>query len=128
MRPFLLPALLMLAAAPAAAQEWRSAPEYDVLLTTYDIAPEEIRLKADRPVRLRFVNTSNQALVFSAGGFFKAAQMRRRDGDVVKGGTVAVPPLATQTVVLVPRKGRYKARGGSFVHRLMGMRGRIVVE
>jgi hypothetical protein len=128
MRLSLLPAVLMLAAAPAAAQDWRSAPEYDVLLTTYDIAPEEIRLKADRPVRLRFVNTSNQGLTFSAGGFFKAAQMRRRDGRVVKDGAIAVPPLATETVVLVPKKGRYKVRGGTFVHRLLGMRGRIVVE
>lgn len=128
MRLLLLPALLMLAAAPAAAQEWRSAPEYDVLLTTYDIAPEEIRLKADRPVRLRFVNTSNQGLTFSAGGFFKAAQLRRRDGRLVKDGAISVPPLATETVVLVPKKGRYKVRGGTFVHRLLGMRGRIVVE
>lgn len=128
MRSLALLAAAFLAAAPAAAQDWRSGPEYDVLLTTYDIAPEVIRLQADRPVRLRFVNNSNQALAFSAGGFFRAAKARSRDGDTVKGGRVNVPPLSTRTVVLVPKKGRYKVKGGTLFHRVLGMRGRIVVE
>lgn len=115
-------------AAPAAAQEWRMAPEYDVLLTTYDIAPEEIRLKAGQPVRLRFVNNSNQGLRFAAGSFFKEAKLRRRDGDLVEGGSIKVPALSTRTVVLVPKAGRYKARGGNFVHRMLGMGGKIIVE
>ena len=104
------------------------APEYDVLLTTYDIAPDEIRLKAGEPVRLRFVNTSNQGLSFSASGFFKDAKLRGRDGASLKGGKIEVPALSTRTVVLVPKAGRYKARGGSFVHRLLGMSGKIIVE
>ncbi len=127
MRHLLLPLALLLAA-PAAAQDWRSAPEYDVLLTTWDIQPEEIRLRADRPVRLRFVNNSNQGLRFSAESFFKAAKMRSRDGRLIRNGVLQVGPLATETVVLVPKAGRYKVRGGSFVHRLLGMNGRIVVE
>jgi hypothetical protein len=128
MRSLLVLAAAFLAAAPAAAQDWRSGPEYDVLLTTYDIAPEVIRLQADRPVRLRFVNNSNQALAFSAGGFFRAAKARSRDGDTVKGGRINVPALSTRTVVIVPKKGRYKVRGGTIMHRVLGMRGRIVVE
>ena len=127
MRHLLIP-LALLAAAPAAAQEWRMAPEYDVLLTAYDIAPDEIRLKAGSPVRLRFVNTSNNDLSFSADNFFKQAQIRRRDGAVVKGGTIEVPALSTRTVVVVPKAGRYKARGGSFVHKILGMSGKIIVE
>lgn len=128
MRPLLFLAALCLTAAPAAAQDWRAAPEYDVLLTTYDIAPAEIRLPADRPVRLRFVNNSNQGLTFSAGRFFRASKGRSRDGDMVKGGRIAVPALSTRTVVLVPKAGRYKVRGGTMFHRLLGMNGRIVVE
>jgi len=121
-------AALALLAAPAAAQDWRQAPEYDVLLTPYDIAPAEIRLQADRPVRLRFVNTSNQGLAFSAGGFFHASQARGRDGETVKGGRITVPAHSTRTVVLVPKAGRYKVRGGTIVHRMLGMKGRIIVE
>jgi hypothetical protein len=121
-------AALLLAASPTAAQDWRSAPEYDVLLTTYDIQPKEIRLKADRPVRLRFVNTTNQGLTFSAKSFFRKSKARGRDAEGLRDGTVSVGPLATETVVVVPKPGRYRVGGGSFVHRVLGMRGRIVVE
>ena len=127
MRRFLLPLTLLLAS-PAAAQDWRTAPEYDVLLSTYDIQPGEIRLKAGEPVRLRFVNNSNQALTFSAGGFFRDSRLRRRDSALVRGGSLRVPPLSTRTVVLVPKAGRYKATGANFLHRLLGMSGRIIVE
>src|SRR4051812_20120455 len=127
MRTFLLP-LALLVAAPAAAQEWRMAPEYDVQLSTYDIQPGEIRLKAGEPVRLRFVNNSNQGLTFSAGDFFRSAQMRRRDSGLVKGGSIRVPPLSTRTVLLMPKAGRYRAQGANLFHRLLGMSGRIIVE
>jgi plastocyanin len=126
MRRLLLLALLL--AAPAAAQDWRMAPEYDVQLSTYDISPGEIRLKAGEPVRLRFVNSSNKGLAFSAGGFFRSAQLRGRDARLVKGGAVKVPPLSTRTVALVPRPGRYRAQGANPLHRLLGMSGRIIVE
>ena len=127
MRAFLIP-LALAFASPAAAQDWRMAPEYDVQLSTYDIQPGELKLKGGEPVRLRFVNNSNQQLSFSAERFFKASKMRRRDGDLVKGGTVAVPPLSTRTVVLVPKAGRYRMQGRNFLHRLLGMSGRILVE
>jgi plastocyanin len=127
MRLFLLP-LAFLLAAPAAAQEWRMAPEYDVQLSTYDIQPRDIRLRAGEPVRLRFVNNSNQRLTFWAGGFFRSARLRRRDADLVRGGAVRVPPLSTRTVVLVPRPGRYRVQGANLFHRVLGMSGRIIVE
>jgi hypothetical protein len=128
MRRLFLFAAAFAFAAPAAAQDWRTAPEYDVLLTAYDIQPGEIRLQADRPVRLRFVNTSNIPLRFSAKKFFKSAQLRNRDGSVVQDGMISVQPLATETVVLVPKAGRYKTGGGTYVLRRLGMRGRIVVQ
>ncbi|HEY0148390.1 MAG TPA: hypothetical protein VGB70_05240 [Allosphingosinicella sp.] len=128
MRRYLPPLAACLLAAPAAAQDMRMAPEYDVLLSTYDIAPAEIRLAADRPVRLRFVNNSNNGLAFAAGRFFREAKARTRDGERIKNGRISVPPLSTRTVVLVPKKGRYKVQGGTLFHRVMGMRGRIVVE
>ena len=128
MRCLFFLAALALLAAPAAAQDWRQAPEYDVLLTPYDIAPAEIRLAADRPVRLRFVNTSNQGLAFSGGGFFRASKARGRDGETIRGGRITVPAHSTRTVVLVPKAGRYKAQGGTIVHRMLGMKSRITVE
>ncbi|HEX8223902.1 MAG TPA: cupredoxin domain-containing protein [Allosphingosinicella sp.] len=127
MRLFLL-SLALVVATPAAAQDWRMAPEYDVQLSTYDIQPPDIRLRAGEPVRLRFVNNSNQRLTFSAGGFFRSARMRRRDSGLVRGGSVSVPPLSTRTVVLVPRPGRYRVQGANLLHRVLGMSARIIVE
>jgi plastocyanin len=124
----LLLLIALLAAAPAAAQEWRMAPEIDVQLSAYDIQPRDIRLKAGEPVRLRFVNSSNQGLTFSAGDFFRSARLRRRDSGLVRGGAVRVPPLSTRTVVLVPRAGRYRTQGANILHRMLGMSGRIIVE
>ncbi|HEX8573324.1 MAG TPA: hypothetical protein VF759_11300 [Allosphingosinicella sp.] len=128
MRPLLLPLALLVLSSPAAAQDWRMAAEYDVQLSTYDIQPDEIRLKAGEAVRLRFVNNSNQGLRFSAGDFFRSAKLRRRDSALVRGGDIEVPPLSTRTVVLVPKAGRYKAAGANLLHRLLGMSGRIIVE
>jgi hypothetical protein len=126
-RLFLLLSLIFLAA-PSAAQEWRMAPEYDVLLTSFEIQPRLIRLKGGEPVRLRFVNNSEQRHSFSAPGFFRAAQLRRRDSARVRGGALAVAPLSEETIVLVPKAGRYSARGDNLFRRMLGMKARILVE
>jgi plastocyanin len=128
MRRLLALTCLALAAPAATAQEWRGAPEYDVLLTSYDIEPATIRLKADQPVRLRFVNTSNQDHSFAAGDFFRDSRLRRRDAERVADGSLEVPPLSTETIALVPKAGRYKVGSGRFLARLLGMKARIVVE
>src|SRR4051812_43631985 len=108
MRRWLTMIALLALAAPAAAQEWRMAPEYDVLLTSFEIQPPVIRLKADEAVRLRFVNNSGQTHRFLAGAFFRRAQLRARDRDLVRGGTLRVAPFSDATIALVPRAGRYK--------------------
>src|SRR4051794_11680957 len=105
MRRLLLLLSLLLIGGPAAAQDWRMAPEYDVLLTSFEIQPRVIRLKAGEPVRLRFVNNSEQRHRFSAPDFFRGAQLRRRDGRLVRGGTISVAPLSEETIVVVPRAG-----------------------
>ena len=128
MRRFLYLLAFFALAAPGSAQEWPRAPEYDVLLTSYDIQPEVIRLQADRPVRLRFVNDSHQRHDFTAPGFFRAARLRGRDRDMVKGGSIRVGPLSTRTIALVPRAGHYRVASRDLRQRLLGMHGRIIVE
>lgn len=124
----LIPLVLLFAASAAPAQDWRSGPEREVLLSTWNIDPERIELRAGQPVRLRFVNNSDRSLTFSAPGFFRSAELRRRDGEDAADGSIEVPPLSTRIVALVPKAGRYKATGGHLLHRLLGMRGTIVVE
>jgi hypothetical protein len=115
-------------AAPAAAQEWRMAPEYDVLLTSFEVQPKTIRLKADEAVRLRFVNNSEQPHRFSAPAFFRRAELRDHDRDAVRGGALRLPPLSDRTIALVPKAGRYKVTGDNVFRRVLGMTATIVVE
>jgi hypothetical protein len=66
-------------AAPAAAQpEWRQAREYEVLLSSFDIQPDPIRLKAGEPLRLRLTNNSTIAHSFNSEAFFAKAEVRAR--------------------------------------------------
>jgi uncharacterized cupredoxin-like copper-binding protein len=121
--------LLALAAAPAAgAPEWRQARDVEVRLSSFDIEPGTIRLKAGEPVRLRLVNISQGDHSFSAGDFFAAGQLRSRDAKAVSDGSVTVPAGDVREVVLVPAPGRYSARCGNLLHRILGMRSDIVVE
>jgi hypothetical protein len=128
MRRWLTMIALLTLAAPAAAQEWRMAPEYDVLLSSFEIQPPVIRLKADEPVRLRFVNNSAQSHVFVAGCFFHDAQLRPRDRELVRGGALRLAPFADATIALVPKAGRYKVSGDNAFRRVLGMTATIVVQ
>ena len=128
MRVIVLLLSLLLAAAPSAAQDWPSAPEYDVLLTSFEIQPAIIRLKAGEPVRLRFVNNSEQRHSFSAPGFFANARLRGRDRDRLKRGALVAAPLSETTIMLVPAPGRYQARGDNLFRRMLGMRAVILVD
>jgi plastocyanin len=128
MRPVLPALLLFLAAAPAAAQEWTLAPEYDVLVTSFEIRPEVIRLKAGEPVRLHFVNNSEQPHAFVAPAFFRSVDLRGRDRALVRHGALHLPPLSDETIAFVPKAGRYAVSGDNLLRRAIGMRARIVVE
>lgn len=125
---FALTALLL--ATPAAAQEpeWRAAAEYDVLVSPFDYEPETIRLEAGRPVKLRFVNQGRGTYSFAAPGFFAAARLRSGDAEHVAGGKLVLAPGERRTIALVPAPGRYRARSGNLVHRLLGMSAEIIVE
>jgi plastocyanin len=123
--------LILLIAAPATAQpqpEWRTAREYEVLMRPWAFEPEPIRLQAGRPVRLRFLNQGQATFSFSAPDFFRAARVRPVDADAVADGNLQLAPGETRTIALVPAPGRYRARSGNWVHRLLGMTTRIIVE
>lgn len=129
MRRLFLPVLLILATAPAAAApDWRRSRDYEVRLSNMDIEPQRMQFKAGEPVRLRLVNISETSHSFSAGAFFSRAQLRNRDKKLVSGGSVNVPAGDVREIVLVPAAGRYRARCGNLVHRMLGMSSEIVVE
>ena len=124
----ILLSLALLSAPAAAAPEWRQSREYEILLSSFDIAPHTMQFRAGEPLRLRLVNNSTVPHSFSARGFFAAAQIRPRERDVLTRGSIQVPPGATRTILLVPAAGRYSARCSSLFHRILGMTARITVE
>lgn len=134
MRRLLILAAALVLAVPASTSvlarepEWRQSADYDVLLRPFAYEPKELRLEAGRPVRLRFVNSGQSTLSFSAPAFFQAAQIRSGDADLVRGGTLRVGPGERRTILLVPAAGRYRMRSANIVQRLLGMGGRIIVE
>lgn len=129
MRLLLVLCALLLAAPTAAREpEWRTAPEYDVLLRPWAFEPDPIRLPAGRPVKLRFVNQGQATFSFSAGSFFRAAQVRSGDSEAVDDGSIRLRPGERRTIALVPAPGRYRARSGNLLHRLLGMSVTIIVE
>lgn len=130
MRALLL-GFLVLLTAPAAAQrepEWRTAPEYDVLLRPFAYEPRIIRLTAGRAVRLRFVNGGRASHSFQAPAFFRAARLRRGDGDLVMTGRLRLAAGERRTVALVPARGRYAVRSFNVAQQALGMRALIIVE
>ncbi len=120
--------LALLAAPASAAPEWRQARDYEVRLSSFDIAPRTMRFRAGEPLRLRLVNVSGQTHSFDADGFFAAAQVRGREARAIRSGKVIVPPNDVREILLVPRAGSYSAHSGSLFNRLLGMTGRIIVE
>jgi uncharacterized cupredoxin-like copper-binding protein len=129
MRSLLLPFSLLSLAAPAqAAPDWRPAREYEVLLSSFDIQPQSIALKAGEPVRLRLINNSSISHSFSAKEFFSSGEVRPRDKKLISGGKIDVAPGNTREVLIVPKAGRYSARCANLFHRVLGMSARIVVE
>ena len=125
---FLLAPLSGAVAAATQEPEWRQASEHHILLRPFAFEPREIRLPAGEPVRLYFVNSGQATLSFTAGGFFAASRVRSGDADLVRGGTIRLAPGERRSVLLVARAGRYHLRSGNFLHRLLGMAGRIIVE
>lgn len=128
----LLTALLtaLLAAQPAVAQEpeWRTAREYEILLRPWDYDPQVIRLRAGVPVRLRFINQGQATFSFNADNFFSSARVRSGDAEAVADGHLQLAPGEQRVIALVPTRGRYRARSGNLIHRILGMSARIVVE
>lgn len=126
----LLTAILLTSfAVPAAsAPDWRQARDYEVRLSSFDIEPGTMRLRAGEPVRLRLVNVSQGDHSFSADAFFAAAQMRNRDKRLAVGGSIDVPAGDVREVIVVPAAGRYRARCGNLLHRILGMSSEIIVE
>lgn len=129
MRKFALLIALAALAGPAQAQDpWAGAAIVPVELSSFDFTPEQIDLRAGRPVVLRLHNGGGGGHNFAARDFFRAAQVRPADQAKIVDGAVEVRGGTTVDVGLMPRAGRYRLRCTHTFHTALGMRGSIVVR
>ena len=125
-----MPAFRLLAAAALGLAATASAqpavdPAQTIDLYTYGYRPNPIVLRAGRPVTLTFVNRAGKGHDFTAKKFFAASRIL--SGNAA-GGEVDLGPGQSRSVTLIPAAGRYGVHCGHPFHKMLGMRGDIVVR
>ena len=116
-------AALTLIASAATAQP--ATPVQTVQLYSYGYIPDPIVLTAGKPVTLNFVNRAGKGHDFTAPRFFRSSKIIA--GNVGK-GEVELRAGQSASITLVPTAGRYKVHCGKPFHKVMGMRGDIIVR
>ena len=111
-------------AATASAQPV-AAPANTIVLYTYGYQPNPIVLTAGRPVTLNFVNRAGKGHDFTAVKFFAASRILSGNAS---GGEIDLGPGQSRSVTLIPATGRYGVHCGHPFHKMLGMRGDIVVR
>ena len=103
----------------------KTPPTVTITMVSHSFVPNPIRLRADRPVRLVFLNRAGKSHDFTAPRFFAASRIlagRAPQGELrLAAGRGAV-------IDLVPRRGQYKVHCGQFGHKQLGMKARIIVD
>ena len=116
---------LSLAATPAPAQVAIPAAQQTITLYSYGYGPGTVRLTAGVPVTINLVNRSNAGHDFTARSFFATSRII---AGRVENGEVEVPGGQTRSVTLVPIAGTYAVHCGHPFHKMLGMRGQIIVR
>jgi plastocyanin len=103
----------------------QGVPRVEVALESFRFAPASIHLRAGQPVVLRLVNRSGGGHNFVAPDFFDSARVGAAVGE---NGGIEVPAHQVREVEVVPARGRYSLRCTHAFHKMMGMKGEIVVD
>jgi plastocyanin len=111
-------------AATASAQPV-AAPAYTIALYSYGYQPGTIVLSAGRAVTLNFVNRAGKGHDFTAPKFFAASRILSGNAG---GDEIDVGPGQSRSITLIPTAGRYAVHCGHPFHKMLGMRGDIVVR
>jgi len=107
----------------------QDAQPMTITLTSYAFAPNAVMLKANTPVRLHLVNNATKSHNFSAPEFFAAATVAPADQSKVVKGEIEVDEGQTVDVTVTPtHAGTYDLKCTHFMHTMLGMTGKIVVQ
>jgi uncharacterized cupredoxin-like copper-binding protein len=98
-----------------------------VQMSNFAFDPDDIRLKAGMPVRLRLMNGSDGGHNFSAPSFFATTRFAA-SSPLPPNGTIEVLPHQTVELAVVPQvQGTYLLECTHFLHSTFGMHGTIEV-
>ena len=110
----------------AAAQ---TAAEINISLTSYAFAPGTISLVAGTTYRVHLSNDSTRAHSFNAPEFFAASQVAAADRSKIEDGKVELEAGEAADLTVTPgRAGVYSLDCSHFMHDILGMRGKIIVQ
>jgi uncharacterized cupredoxin-like copper-binding protein len=101
-----------------------------VSLTNYAFAPSTLTLKAGEAYRIHFSNDANKSHDFSAHEFFASSTVAPGDkAKIEEGGEVELEGGQSADITLTPnRPGTYAVTCTHFMHSMLGMNGKIVVQ
>jgi uncharacterized cupredoxin-like copper-binding protein len=100
----------------------------NISLTSFNLTPDALHLKAGQPILLRIANDSGLAHDLTAPEFFRAAAMSPVDAERLVGGKIAVAPHQNVVVAMIPRAGRFQMKCSHAFHKMLGMSGTILVD
>ena len=128
-------ALLLAGAAQAqnapdpAPTDWSAAKTVEVTLADFSFTPKALELRANKPYRLRLMNSAGHGHSFDAPELFAAATIANDDKAKIVKGEIEVEGGQTVDVTFVPNvSGAYKFHCSHFLHSTFGMSGDITVQ
>jgi plastocyanin len=124
-------ALVLASATPALAQttDWSLAKRVEIGLSNYAFTPKELHLQHGVPYVLHFTNSASKSHDFAAPKFFAATTIAPDDQAKVVKGSVELDENQTTDVKLIANTpGTYDVTCTHFMHEMLGMSGKVVVE
>ncbi len=120
---------LFTTAATAQTPDWSQAKKIDVELSNYAFTPKEIHLQHGVAYDLHLTNTASKSHDFSAPAFFAASTVKPEDQSLASKGEVELETQQSVDVHIVPgMAGSYGLKCTHFMHTMLGMSGKIIVE
>ncbi|HEX4369940.1 MAG TPA: cupredoxin domain-containing protein [Rhizomicrobium sp.] len=121
-------AVIILFAANGSASAQTVTP-INISLTNYAFTPSMINLKGGTTYRMHFTNDGSKGHNFNAPEFFAGSQVARADADKIDEGSVELDSGEAVDITVTPnRAGTYSVDCTHFLHSMLGMHGKIIVQ
>jgi uncharacterized cupredoxin-like copper-binding protein len=101
----------------------------NISLTNYAFTPNAINLKAGTTYRMHFTNDGSKGHNFNAPEFFAGSQVAQVDESKIDEGSVELDSGQAIDITVTPsRAGTYSFDCTHFMHSMLGMHGKIIVQ